>query len=148
MDGLTRMLGMKVYPQDYIDACRARVDADLRAYRKQVGQAVSKEFEARFFNDQVLLLDYMFVHRLTGIEGKDGNPLNEVRVLVNSLLLNDGKLQVDKLPGWPNSASAGLKLPPEKSVLKLKPGDEVKLTEAEFVRLSKAFFGELEKKYA
>lgn len=142
------MLGMKVYPQEYIDACRARVDADLRAYRKQVGKALSKEFEARFFNDQVLLLDYMFVHRLTGIEGKDGNPLNEVRVLVNSLLLNDGRLQVDKIPGWPNSASAALKLPPEKSVLKLKPGDEVKLSEAEFVRLSKAFFEELEKKYA
>ena len=58
----------------------------------------------RFFNDQVLLLDHMFVHRLTGIEGKDGNPLNEVRVLCNSILLNQGKLQVDKLPGWPNSA--------------------------------------------
>jgi hypothetical protein len=142
------MLGMKTYPQKYIDACRARVDADLRAYRKQVGKAPSKEFEARFFNDQVLLLDYMFVHRLTGIEGKDGNPLNEVRVLVNSLLLNDGKVQVDRLPGWPNSASGGLTLPPEQSVLKLKPGDEVKLSEADFVRLSKAFFEELEEKYA
>src|SRR3989304_1557853 len=101
------MLGMKTYKRDYIDACRAQVDADLRAYRKQVGKAQSKEFEARFFNDQVLLLDYMFVHRLTGIEGKDGNPLNEVRVLCNSILLNQGKLQVDKLPGWPNSAGSG-----------------------------------------
>jgi len=142
------MLGMKTYSQDYIDACRARVEANLRAYRKQVGKAPAKEFEARFFNDQVLLLDYMFVHRLTGIEGKDGNPLNEVRVLVNSLLLNDGKVQVDRLPGWPNSASGGLTLPPEQSVLKLKPGDEVKLSEANFVRLSKAFFEELEEKYA
>ena len=101
------MLGMKTYPRDYIDACRARVDADLRAYRKQVGNAPSKGFEARFFNDMVLLLDYMFVHRLTGIEGKDGNPLNQVRVLSNSILLNKGKLQVDKLPGWPNSAGSG-----------------------------------------
>jgi hypothetical protein len=31
------MLGMKKYARDYIDACRARVDADVRAYRKQVG---------------------------------------------------------------------------------------------------------------
>jgi len=75
------MLGMKSYARDYIRACRARVDADLRTYRKHAGTAASREFEARFFNDQVLLLDYMFVHRLTGIEGKDGNPLNEVRVL-------------------------------------------------------------------
>src|SRR6266540_7314409 len=81
------MLGMKKYPEYYIAACRARLEVDLRAYRSQVGKAPSSEFEARFFNDQVLLLDYMFVHRLTGIEGKDGNPLNEVRVLCNSILL-------------------------------------------------------------
>src|SRR5438093_6545840 len=112
------MLGMKSYTRDYIDACRAKVDADLRAYRKQVGKAPSQEFEGRFFNDQVLLLDYMFVHRLAGIEGKDGNPLNEVRVLCNSILLNQGKLQVDRLPGWPNSAVSSLKLPTGKSVLK------------------------------
>ena len=141
------MLGMKKYSKDYIAACRARVDGDLRAYRKQVGNAPSKEFEARFFNDLVLLLDYMFVHRLTGIEGKDGNPLNEVRVLCNSLLLNQGRLQVDRLPGWPNSASTGMELPPEKSVLKLKVGEEVRLNESDFVRLSKAFFAELEKKF-
>ncbi len=138
---------MKKYPKDYIAACRARVDADLRAYREGGGKAATKEFEARFFNDQVLLLDYMFVHRLTGIEGKDGNPLNEVRVLCNSILLNRGRLQVDKLPGWPNSAGSGIKLPPEKSVLKLDVGDEVRLTEADFARLSKAYFAELEKRF-
>jgi hypothetical protein len=138
---------MKTYSQDYIDACRARIDANLRAHRTQLGKVPSKEFDIRFFNDQVLLLDYMFVHRLSGIEGKDGNPLNEVRVLCNSLLLNQGKLQVDKLPGWPNSAVSSLKLPPEKSLLKLRVGDDVKLSEAEFERLSKAFFAEIEKKY-
>src|SRR5205823_11939915 len=141
------MLGMKKYPKAYIAACRARVEANLRAYRRQVGRKASQEFEARFFNDQVLLLDYMFAHRLSGIEGKDGNPLNEVRVLCNSILLNRGKLQVDKLPGWPNSAVAGIKLSPEKSVLKLKAGDDVRLSEADFERLSKAFFAELEKKF-
>src|SRR3989475_9697982 len=137
------MLGMKKYSRNYIAACRARVDAELRAYRNLAGNGRPKEFEARFFNDQVLLLDYMFVHRLTGIEGKDGNPLNEVRVLCNSMLLNRGKLQVDKLPGWPNSAGSGMSLPSENSVLKLKAGDEVRVSEADFVRLSKAFFAEL-----
>ena len=141
------MLGMKKYPKDYIAACRARVDSDLRAYRSQVGKAPSRDFEARLFNDQVLLLDYMFVHRLTGIEGKDGNPLNEVRALCNSILLNRGKLQVDRLPGWPNSAGSGIKLSPETSLLKLKVGDEVRLSEADFARLSKAFFAELEEKF-
>src|SRR5881398_1779159 len=142
------MLGMKTYSQDYINACRARAEADLRAYRKQVGEASSKKFEDRFFKDQVLLLDYMFVHRLSGIEGRDGNPLNEVRVLCNSILLNKGKLQVNRLQGWPNSAVSGLKLPPEKSLLKLQVGDEVRVTEADFARLSKAFFAEIEKKYS
>jgi len=90
----------------------------------------------------------MFVHRLSGIEGRDGNPLNEVRILCNSILLNKGKLQVNRLQGWPNSAVSGLKLLPEKSLLKLQVGDEVRLTEADFVRLSKAFFAEIEKKYS
>ncbi len=141
------MLGMKKYSQEYLDTCRARVDAGLRAYRKEVGRAPSNEFEARFFNDQVLVLEYMFEHRLSGIEGRDGNPLNEVRVLCNSLLLNNGKLQVEKLPEWPNSSVANLTLPPEKSVLGLKPGDKVMLSEDDFVRLSEAFFQEFEEKY-
>jgi hypothetical protein len=44
-------------------------------------------------------------------------------------------------------AGRSLKVPPEKSVLKLKVGDVVKLSEADFVRLSKAFFAALEEKY-
>jgi hypothetical protein len=73
--------------------------------------------------------------------------LIEVRVLCNSILLNDGKLQVETPPEWPMSAGRSLKLPPEKSVLKLKVGDVVKLNEADFVRLSKAFFAALEEKF-
>jgi hypothetical protein len=34
----------------------------VRAYRKQAGKSPSEEFEHRFFSDQLLLLDYMFVH--------------------------------------------------------------------------------------
>ncbi len=33
-----------------------------------------------------------------GHRGKGGNPLNEVHVLCSSILLNQGKLQFDKLP--------------------------------------------------
>ena len=99
------MLGMKSYSKEYVAACRARVASGLAVYRKHIGKNGSSEMEHRFFNDQVLVLDHMFVHRLTGIEGKDGNPLNEVRVLCNSLLPNKGISQIEKLPGWPNSAS-------------------------------------------
>jgi hypothetical protein len=141
------MLGRKTYTRQEIDTARAMIEADLRAYRALPAAAKTKAFEVNFFNREVLLLDYLFVHRLTGAEGKDGNPLNEVRVLCNSLLLNQGRVQVDKQPGWPMSAGSSLKLPPEKSMLKLKVGDEVELSETDFVRLSTAFFTEVEKRY-
>ena len=137
------MLGMKTYEREYVNACRAKIDADVRVFKR----SGAKGLETTFFNNLVLKMEYMFVHRFSGIEGKDGNPLNEVRVLCNSILLNEGNLQVEKLPGWPNSAVAGLKLPPDTSVLKLRVGDEVKVSEADFVRLAKAFFAEIEKKY-
>jgi hypothetical protein len=141
------VLGRENYTKEEIDTGRAMVEADLRAYRRLPDAAKSKEFEAVFFNRAVQLLDYMFVHRLRAIEGKDGNPLIEVRVLCNSILLNEGKLQVETPPEWPMSAGRSLKLPPEKSVLKLKVGDVVTLNEADFVQLSKAFFAALEEKY-
>lgn len=68
--------------------------------------------------------------------------------LCNSILYNDGKLQVEKLTGWPNSAVSGLKLPPERSVLGLKPGQTIQLKRDDFVRLAAAFFEELKKKYS
>ncbi len=141
------MSGRKNYTQGEIDAGRAMVESDLRAYRRLPAMAKTREFEAAFFNRATLLLDYLFVHRLIEVEGSDGNPLNEVRILCNSLLHNGGKLQIDPLPDWPLSAGAAQSLPTQRSVLKLTPGDDVKLSEADFVRLSKAFFVELETKY-
>ena len=141
------MLGRKSYTLHEIETGRALIQADLRAYRALPEKARTREFETAFFNREVQILDYLFVHRLRVIEGKDGNPLVEVRVLCNSILLNEGIVQITKTPDWPESAGGSLKLPPEKSVLRLKAGDEVKLTEADFVRLADAFFKELETKY-
>ncbi len=45
------------------------------------------------------------------------------------------------------SGGSSLELPPEKSDLKLKVGDLVKLSEAGFVRVPRAFFAALEEKY-
>jgi hypothetical protein len=70
-----------------------------------------------------------------------------VRILCNSILLNNNKLQIDKLPGWPNSAGSGMKLPREKSILKLQPGKQIQVSESDFMRLSNAFFEEIENRY-
>ncbi len=139
------MLGMRNYTKEYIAACRARVDADLSAYRQLVAgtktqpanDKAHEAFETTFFNNMVLLLDHFFVHRLRTVEGKDGNPLNEVRMLCDSMMSNKNRLCADKT----------IKYEPARSVLKYEVGDEIGLNEADFLLISKAFFAEIESKY-
>ena len=135
------MLAVKTYPQDYIDACRAAMAAQLAAYRKLAAAAKTKAavdaFEPLFFANLTLVLDQYFMHRTRAIEGKDGNPLNEVRMLCTSILTNNGVLAADKT----------IKYQPEKSVLKLAIGDEIQLDEAQFRALFEAYFAELEAKF-
>jgi hypothetical protein len=140
-----QMLGMRNYTREYVEGCRSRVELDLSNYKKlataarnQPASAKALEaFEATFFNEMVLLLDHFFVHRLRTVEGKDGNPLNEVRILCTSFMENNGRLCEDKT----------IKYDPAKSVLKYKVGDEINLNEAQFMLIYKAFFAELESKF-
>ncbi|MGH2632336.1 MAG: hypothetical protein ACRDG3_02895 [Tepidiformaceae bacterium] len=138
---------MKTYTREYFDDCRARLDRDLAAYNA-LAAPIPTAFESAFFNNMVLLLDYLFVHRLRMVEGKDGNAMNEVRVLCNSILNNKGILTADNVGD--TTAFAGLnalKLSPEKSILKYRPGDQISLTEADFRRLSAAFFEQIEQRF-
>lgn len=138
------MLGMRVYPKNYIADCRSHIEANVTAYRNLLaatkadaaGSAVAA-FEATFFSDLVLVLDEFFVHRLRAVEGKYGNALNEVRLLSQAIMNNHGVLQDDKT----------IKYEPAKSVLKYAIGDQIKLTEADFVRLAAAFLTEIETKF-
>jgi hypothetical protein len=139
------VLGMKKYTRAYIDASRARVDAHVTAYKKLVAaaekagtsQKALDAFDSTFFNNMVLVLDHLFVHRLRTIEGKDGNALNEVRILGDSIMLNGGTMSSDR----------SIKLKPESSILGYGNGDEIKLKKADFEQLAKAFFAEIEDKY-
>lgn len=154
------MLAMKKYSREYIDECRSRVESGASAYSQLVAAArkhrddealssAIEALEAAFFHNMLLTLDYFFVHRLVGIEGKDGNPLNEVRILCNSMLLNQNIMSTSY--PRPHASALGdksIKLSPEKSVLKHQFGDEIKLTEADFSRISEAFFEEMERKFA
>ena len=139
------MLGKNSYSKDYIKASRARVDAQVSAYKsfvkkakKSAGDAAVASFEPVFFNNMVLTLDSYFTHRLRTVEGKDGNPLNEVRVLCASILENDGVMGSDKT----------IKMKPENTVLQLAVGDKINVTEADFVRLADAYFAEIESKFS
>jgi hypothetical protein len=96
-----------------------------------------KPSEPLLLNNMTLVLDRYFVHRLRVVTGKDGNPLNEVELMSDSLMNNDGVLRGNNV----------IKLIPDQSVVKLNIGDRIKLSAAQFERLSKAFFAEIESKF-
>jgi 2-keto-4-pentenoate hydratase len=142
------MLGRKSYTREELDHAREAIDQDVAAYRALV-EAVDRAttdrkvvaardaFEARLFNGLLLVLDRYFVHRLRGVTGKDGNPINEVEVLAESLMNNGGVLRTGNV----------IKLVPEESVVKLRVGDRISLGQDDFVRLADAFFAEMEQRF-
>ncbi|HWA25568.1 MAG TPA: hypothetical protein VG734_07905 [Lacunisphaera sp.] len=135
------MLSIKQYPKDYIAACREKMEAQLASYRKLIKTADAKSaaaFAPHFFNHLVLVLETNFVHRARALEGKDGNPLNEVRMLATSLQQHEGILTADRT----------IKYEQDDSILKLRIGDKIELDEASFVVLSRAFFREIEEKFS
>ena len=142
------MLGRKSYTQAELDHAKTAIDQQLAAYKKLVKAVDSatsdpkvtsavEAFEPLFFNNMTLVLDRYFVHRLRAVTGKDGKPLNEVELLSDSLMNNDGVLRGNNV----------IKLIPDESVLKLNIGDRIRLSAAQFQRLSKAFLAEIESKF-
>ena len=63
--------------------------------------------------------------------------MNEVRLLAQSIMNNDGVLAADKQ----------IRLKPESSVLGYEVGDPIRLDEDDFERLSEAFFAGIERAY-
>jgi len=133
------MLGMKKYDQTYVEQCRSKIRSDVAAFKKLAAKrpAGIEALEGAFFTNMLLVLDRLFVHRLRVVEGKDANPLSEVRVLCNSIVHNKGVMTADK----------SIKLTPATSVLTYEPGDTIELSQADFDKMSKAFFAEIEKKF-
>ncbi|OLB80047.1 MAG: hypothetical protein AUI14_08265 [Actinobacteria bacterium 13_2_20CM_2_71_6] len=137
------MLGRKNYTREELDRCRAAIGEQFAAYEKltqAAGKAASPAvdaFEPLFFNNLTLVLDRYFVHRLRIVTGKDGNVLNEVEMICDSLIGNEGVLR----------ASNVIKYVPEQSVVKLNIGDQIRLSASDFERLSAAFFAEIERKF-
>ena len=86
----------------------------------------------------VLALDRYFVHRVRAVSGKDGNPLNEVELIVESLMTGGGVLRGMNV----------IKYVPGESVLGLEIGDRTSASRAQqFERLSEAFLAEIERRF-
>ena len=110
------MLSVKRYSKGYIASCQRKIEADVEIFQSMATSSI--EIENAYFNNMVLILETMFMHRMRGQEGKDGNPLNEVRMLTNSILCNDQILLADKT----------IKYNEAKAVLKIGLGQKIALT--------------------
>ena len=128
------MLGRTSYPIGYIEAVNTRVDRVLKAFDKA---KPAEPFASEALLDVIVGLEMAFVHRLRGQEGKDGNPLNEVRMITGSVLEFGGVMTLDKSIKWK----------PEASATGLKNGDKIALDRKQVGKLVDAFFEELAKKY-
>jgi hypothetical protein len=140
------MLGRKTYTQEELDGCRTAIGEQLGAYRRLAAavagadadaKAALEAFEPRFFNNLTLVLDRYFVHRVRLVTGNDGNPLNEVELLSDSLISDGGVLRRSNV----------IKLVPEESVTKVAVGEQIALGADDFERLSAAFFAEIERRF-
>lgn len=129
------MLGRNSYSSDEVEACRDTADALLAAW--QADEVEDSTLEHLVFGQAVIALDAWFVHRLRGMEGKDANALNEVRVLADSLVSNGGVLRVEGPIRWV----------PERTVLGLDVGDEVLVTANGYERLVAAYLAAVEATY-
>ncbi len=140
------MLSVHSYSGDYIDACEQQMRAQLDAYALLAaaatasgasGASVATSFEIYFFGNLVLVLDRYFVHRTRALEGRDGNALNEVRMIGASLLHHGGVLTAEK----------SIKYVAARSATKVQIGDRIFLTDARFRTLCDAYFAEMRHRY-
>ena len=117
------------YDRHYVAGCRESVGAAAAELRR-VGAGSAA------WNQLVPALDRWFSLRNPKVEGRDGNPINEVRVLAESVTEHGSVIAVPR----------GIKLDPESSVLGFEEGEEITLDGDAFERLFDAFLAEVEEK--
>jgi hypothetical protein len=123
------------YTADEVEACRDTCDALLAVWAANDVQDTT--LESIVFLQAVVVLDAWFAERDRGLEGDDGNPMNEVRVISDSVVGNAGTLRVPEPARWA----------PERTVLRFAVGDELELTANRFERLAAAYLAAIEATY-
>jgi hypothetical protein len=128
------MLAVTSYSTEHVANARKLISDQLAAY---ASLSSTNDFDIHFFRNLVLMLDRCFVHRMRGAEGKDGNPLNEMRMICDSVVNNDGVLAADK----------SIKYQPENARAGLAVGDQVMLDRASFEALAEGVFSEIDRRF-
>jgi len=118
------------YDRTYVAACRESVGAAIEELRRAGAGSAA-------WNQLLPALDRWFELRNPKVEGRDGNPLNEVRVLATCVTEHGSIVATPK----------GIKLSPETSVLGFAEGEEISLDGDSFERLFDAFLAEVEAKF-
>ena len=129
------MTDRTTYTPDELEACRDAADGLLAAW--QANDIEDETLENLVFGQAVVALDAWFAHRSHQIEGSDGNPMNEVRALADSMIANDGVLRVPDHVRW----EAG------RTVLHLAVGDEVVVTADTYERLVSAYLAAVAERF-
>lgn len=139
------MLAVTSYSEVYVQLTATKIDEQLAAYAALAAavkgnakaEAALAAFAPGYFNTMLLALDHHFMHRMRGAEGKDANPLNEVRMLSDAIMENDGVLKDNKT----------IKYRAEKAVAGIAAGQAVALDAEVFGRLAKAYVAEIGKRF-
>jgi hypothetical protein len=118
------------YDRHYVANCRESVGAAVEELRR-VGAGSAA------WNQLMVALDRWFSLRNPKVEGRDGNPINEVRAIAESVTEHGSVMTVPR----------GIKLAPESSVLGFEEAEEISLDGDAFERLFDAFLAEVEEKF-
>jgi hypothetical protein len=127
--------GRTSYTSDEIESCRDNCDSLLAAWA--TNDVDDTTLESLVFGQAVVVLHTWFGHRDRELEGDDGNPMNEVRVIADSIVDNDAVLRVEGPITWVA----------ERTVLRLAVGDDVAVTANGFERLAAAYLSAIESTY-
>lgn len=131
------MLAVNSYKPDYLQACHEKLGRQLASFRALPAGKPKDAFAPGYFNAMVLVLDSYFLHRQRSNEGKEGGPLNELRLLCDGIKDNGAVM----------AKNSTIKYDPAKSVTGIAVGQAIVLDDKRFEALADAVFGDVLQRY-